>query len=72
MSEARHAQLIAWLEDQGHSDQEIDRIMAKVASYDQRTAHESVFDSIDSGGLDLKAIIREALDDEEEGPASQA
>jgi len=64
MSEARHAQLIAWLEDQGHNAQEIDRIMAKVAGYDERTAHESVFDSIDSGGIDLAAIIREALEDD--------
>lgn len=64
MSDARNAQLIAWLEDQGHSAAEVDKIIQKVAEYDERTAHESVFDSIDSGGLNLAEIIREAL----EGP----
>ncbi len=63
MSETSHAQLIAWLQDQGHSKEEIDKILAKVAEYDERTAHESVFDSIESGAFDLAAIIKEALED---------
>lgn len=63
MSETSHAQLIAWLEDQGHGPEAIDRILAKLAEYDARTVHESVFDSIDSGAFDLSTIIKEALAD---------
>lgn len=62
MSEKSHAQLIAWLQDQGHSPEEIDKVLAKVAEYDGRTAHESIFDSIESGAFDIGAIIKEALD----------
>ncbi|MEM8865085.1 MAG: hypothetical protein AAGF31_06010 [Planctomycetota bacterium] len=64
MSDTRNAQLIAWLEDQGHSAEEIERIVDKVAEYDEKTVHESVFDSIDSGTIDLAAIVREALERE--------
>ena len=66
MSDTRHAQLVAWLEDQGHGPQDIERILAKVAEYDERTVHEAVFDSIDSGSFDLSKIIEEALADPEQ------
>lgn len=64
MSDTRNAQLIAWLEDQGHAAGEIEKILAKVAEYDDKTVHESVFDSIDSGTIDLAEIVREALEAE--------
>lgn len=69
MSEHQHAQLIAWLEDRGHTSDEIDRILTKVKEYDERTVHESVFDSIESGAFDLGRLIDEALsDDDSESP----
>lgn len=61
MSETRHAQLITWLEDQGHTEDEIEKILAKLDDYDARTVHESVFDSIDSGHMNLEQIIKEAI-----------
>ncbi|MEO0532194.1 MAG: hypothetical protein AAF266_16735 [Planctomycetota bacterium] len=64
MSDHQHAQLIAWLEDRGHTSDEIDRILAKVKEYDERTVHESVFDSIESGAFDLAKVIDEALSDD--------
>ncbi|MEM6331020.1 MAG: hypothetical protein AAF790_12315 [Planctomycetota bacterium] len=67
MSETRHAQLVSWLEDQGHSEAEIAKVLARVDDYDRRTVHESVFDAIDSGSLDLESIVREALDGGGEG-----
>lgn len=63
--ETRHAQLIAWLENQGHTEQEIEKILAKVAEYDAQTVHESVFDSIESGAFDIHRVIEEALKEEE-------
>ena len=61
----RQAELIAWLQSQGYFQHEIDKILQKVAEYDEQTVHESVFDSIDSGALDLAAIVKEALEQEE-------
>lgn len=61
--ETRHAQLVAWLQDQGHGEEQIEKILAKVAEYDKRTVHESVFDSIESGAFDLGTIIQEALEE---------
>ena len=61
VSDTQHAQLVAWLEDQGHTAEQIQRILAKVAEYDAKTVHESVFDSISSGTLGLDKIIEEAL-----------
>lgn len=60
---------MTWLEEQGHTPAEIKKIMAKVAEYDARTLHESIFDSISTGTIDLAALVREALDAEidEEG-----
>ena len=63
--ETRHAQLIAWLENQGHTEQEIEKILSKVAEYDAQTVHESVFDSIESGAFDIHRVIEEALKEEE-------
>lgn len=57
----QNAQLIAWLEDQGHTEAEIDKILAKVAEYDDRTVHEAIFDSIDSGNINLAKLVKDAL-----------
>ncbi len=62
MSDTQHAQLIAWLEDQGHTPGEIEKILAKVAEYDAQTLHESIFDSISSGTIDIEQLVREALE----------
>jgi hypothetical protein len=61
MSESANEQLITWLQEQGHSPAEVDKIMAKVAEYDAQTLHESIFDSISSGTIDIEKIVREAL-----------
>jgi hypothetical protein len=66
MSDTQHAQLIAWLEDQGHTPSEIEKILAKVAEYDAQTLHESIFDSISSGTIDIEQLVREALEKEPE------
>lgn len=63
----RHDELVDWLKSQGHSDQQIERILTKVAEYDKQTTHESIFDSIDSGDFDIASLIDEALSDESQG-----
>ena len=44
---------------------EIDKIKQHLAQYDYETRHDSIFDSVASGNLDLDAIVREALGDQE-------
>ncbi|MBD14678.1 MAG: hypothetical protein CMJ72_05860 [Planctomycetaceae bacterium] len=60
----RQQELIEWLREQGHSDLQIGRILAKVAEYDQQTLHESIFDSIDQGNFNLAKLIEEKLAEE--------
>ena len=62
----RHAELISWLKGAGHSESEIEKILAKLAEYDAQTMHESVFDSIETGKFDIASLIQEALGDAEE------
>ena len=50
-----------WLEQRGYSPPEIERILAKLAAYDQKTLNDAVFDSIGQGTMTLDAIIAEAL-----------
>jgi hypothetical protein len=65
MADIQNAQLIAWLEEQGHSAADIEKIMVKVAEYDAQTVRESIFDSISSGTIDIEKFVREALEHEE-------
>jgi hypothetical protein len=60
-ADPRHAELIAWLTERGHSPEEIAKILAKVDEYDADTVSGSVFDSIDSGDFDIEAVIKAAL-----------
>jgi hypothetical protein len=61
----RQQELVEWLREEGHTPLEIERILAKVAEYDARMLHESIFDSINRGNFDVGTIIREALGEEE-------
>lgn len=58
----RHAELVAWLGERGHSPEEIAKILSKLAEYDAQTTHESIFDSIEMGDFDIAAAIKAALD----------
>lgn len=55
------ASLTDFLRLRGHNDDEVQKILAKLAERDSLTARESVFDSIEAGTFNLDAIIREAL-----------
>jgi hypothetical protein len=57
-----NAQLVEYLKQRGHSDEEVAKILARIAEYDKDTVRQSVFDSIDQGQFDLDAIIKEALE----------
>ncbi len=63
--DSRNAELVAWLKSQGHTVAEIDKIQLRLAEYDDQTVRDSIFDSIDSGNMDLAKIVREALEKRE-------
>lgn len=65
-NDPRQGELVAWLREQGHTDEQVERILAKVADYDKRSLHESIFDSIERGNFDLDAIIQDALGEDSE------
>jgi len=65
-SESRHQEVIDWLVEQGHSPQQIEKILAKLQEYDEQTMHESLFDSINSGKFDIGSIIQEALEEQDD------
>ena len=64
-SDPRHQEVISWLAEQGHSPDQIEKILAKLQEYDDKTMHESLFDSISDGKFDISSIIQEALEQED-------
>ena len=50
-----------FLVERGHSPDEIEKIKEHLAKLDDEMFHDSVFDSIASGKIDLDAIVKEAL-----------
>lgn len=53
--------LLDYLAERGHDDQEIQTIMARVQDYEEKTQHDAIMDSIGTGGMDIEALVREAL-----------
>jgi len=56
-----YVQLADFLCERGHTESEVDRIIAKVKEYENHTQVNSVMDSIGTGNLDLTSLINEAL-----------
>jgi Holliday junction resolvasome RuvABC DNA-binding subunit len=61
--EKQYSELVDWLSELGHSDTEIQKIVARVQRYEQEMQTDSIMDSIGSGSLDLSSLIEEALAD---------
>ena len=61
--ETDYSLLIEWLQERGMTEAEIDRVLAKVREYDEKTMHDSVMESIGAGRMTLDGLIREALED---------
>jgi hypothetical protein len=60
-----YEELVEYLRSQGHSDSEIELILARVRQYEVETQQDSIMDSIGNGTLDLAAMIQEALRERE-------
>jgi hypothetical protein len=57
-----YKELIEYLQHEGHSAADIEKILARVRQYEFETQHDSIMDSIGGGTFDLAALIKEALD----------
>ncbi|MHC2068717.1 hypothetical protein ACYFX5_14720 [Bremerella sp. T1] len=57
----QYQELRDYLRGENYSDIEIDHIIAQVEEYDAGTRVDSIMDSINSGDLDIQAVIDEAL-----------
>ncbi len=57
-----YQEIVQWLTDRGHAPNEIEKIMKQLSQYDAQMVRDSLFDSIEMGGFDMEAIIREALE----------
>ena len=58
-----YADLIEWLKERKHTPEEIEKVLALVRDYDQKTQSDSVMDSIGAGRLSLDGLVKEALEE---------
>jgi hypothetical protein len=58
---AANRAIVEFLTNRGYSQADIEKILAKLASYDEKTVNDAVFDSIGHGTFTLDEIIRQAL-----------
>jgi hypothetical protein len=54
-------EVVKWLEERGHTPEEIAKIQAKLAAYDEIVVRDALFDLTTSGSFDINSVIKEAL-----------
>jgi predicted DNA-binding protein (UPF0278 family) len=57
------AALAEFLQQRGHSEEEIEKIVKRLAEHDAESMRQSIFDSIAGGSFNLDEIIQQALED---------
>ena len=50
-----------WLSQRGYSAKQIAKILVKLDDFDSKINRQSVFDAIETGELDMDALIKDAL-----------
>lgn len=55
--------IVDWLQQRGHSPDEIDAIMEKLEQYDARVVRQSFFDAIETGEINIDSIFEESRDE---------
>lgn len=56
--EARQ-EIVNWLRERGHRDDEIAHILRRLRRYDKLTTADALMDAIAQGEVDLEAIVQE-------------
>jgi len=70
MSDDSRKQIVEWLASRNHSADEIEQIMARLDQYEAEVVRASIFDSVDTGQFDIEAIIRDALETDDQSDAA--
>jgi hypothetical protein len=52
-----------WLSQQGYSAEQVAKIRMKLDDFDSKINRESIFDAMETGELDMDALIKAALKD---------
>jgi hypothetical protein len=52
-----------WLAERGYPQAAIDKILLRLDAFDSKINRESVFDAMETGELDMDALIKDALHD---------
>ena len=55
-------EIAEWLRDRGHSAEHIVKILKQLDEFDAEITRESFFDAMETGELDIDAIVKDALD----------
>ena len=50
-----------WLAQRGYPPEAIQKILERLDSFDEKINRESVFDAMETGELDMDALIKDAL-----------
>ncbi len=50
-----------WLAERGYPPDAIQKILERLDSFDEKINRESVFDAMETGELDMDALIKDAL-----------
>ena len=58
--------LTDWLVERDHTPEEIQNILQRLERYDAESQRQSLFDSIGAGSADIEAIVRRALEEEDD------
>ncbi|MBI3836640.1 MAG: hypothetical protein HY288_01730 [Planctomycetia bacterium] len=53
-------ELQEWLSERGYSANQIAKILGKLDEFDSKTNRESIFDAMETGELDMDALIKQA------------
>ena len=56
-SDKLHEDMLRWLREKGHSDEEIEGILARVRQYENQVQHDSVMDSIATDSFNIGVLF---------------
>lgn len=61
MASNLQVEIVKFLQERGHTTEEIDKIMARLADYDEKMVRDSLFASFSSGSFNIESIIQDSL-----------
>ncbi len=58
-SDASWQEVVEWLQERGHDEQEIAHILGRLRQYDKAMTVDALMDAIAQGDVDLEAYVKE-------------